>query len=175
MVKTYVLPYPLLTFWTFALTLFLVYAFPFLTELVFAFLFVNYYIVFFLLVGILIGKFRVVRRLFEFYSYFNINRAQKIASKYSRVVDVTEYEAGSDPKADEILDDIWHHRDYPLPHVKDLETRLCEIEITKINKSIEILEKRKERREEEDKLLKRLKDDKEKYMKKIEEIHEFAD
>lgn len=174
-VKTYLLPYPILALWVFAMTLFLIYIFPSLAGLVFSFLFVNYYIVFLLVLGVLIGRFGVARRLFEFYNTFNLKRAQVIASKYSRVIEVKGYEIGSDPKADEILDDIWKHKDYPLAQVKKLEARLCEIEITKINKSIEILERWKERSNEEDKLLKRLKKEKLEYIKKIDKIQELSD
>jgi len=174
-VRTYVLPYPLLVFWIFALTFLLVYVFPYLTELVFAFLFVNYYILFLLIIGFLIGRLRIVGRLFDVYSYFTLKKAQSVASKYSHVVDVMEYEVGSDPEVDEILDDIWSHRDYPLTHVKELETRLCEIQVIKISKTIKILERRKDRIKEEDRLLEGLKDEKSEYMKKIEEIQKFGD
>lgn len=174
-VKTYILPYPLLAFWTVGLTVFLVYTFPYLTELVHAFLFINYYILFFLVIGILLSRFRVVGKLFDVYSGISLRMAQGVASKHSHFVDVMAYKIGSDPRVDEILDDIWHHRDYPLPQVKELETRMCEIEIKNIEKSIEILEGRSGKTGEEGELLLRLKNEKSEYVKKIEDIQEFGD
>jgi len=123
----------------------------------------------------LIGRFKIVGKLFDVYSHFNLKMAQKIASKYSHVVDVMAYEIGTDHTTDEILDEVWSKRDYPLPQVKELETRLCEIQVIKISKTIEILEMRKDRIKEEDKLLEGLKGEKSEYMKKIEDIQKFSD
>jgi len=174
-IRTYVLPYPLLALWTFGLTFLLTYVFPSLAGLVYAFLFVNYYILFLLAIGILVGRFRIVRRIFEVYNHMNLKKAQKLASEYSHVVNVMTYEVGSDHEVDEILDEIWHHRGYPLPQVKKLETVLCEMQIIKINKAMETLERMRKRTGVEERMLCRLREERAEYIDKIKRIQEFGD
>jgi len=174
-IRTYMLPYIVLTFLTFGMTISFALIFPYLTELVYAFLFVNYYIVFLLVGGIIISRFRIVKKTFEFYGNLSLMRAKRIASKYSRVVNAKEYDVGTDPEADELLDNIRKNKDYPLPYVKALETRICEIKIQNLTKSIQILETRTERTPEERKLVEVFKTEKQNYVKKIQEIAQLKD
>jgi hypothetical protein len=174
-IRSYVLPYPLLSFWTCVLTFFLVYVSPRLTELIYAFLFVNYYIVFFLLIGLFVSRLSFVGKLFEVYDNLSLRRAMGLASSYSHIAEVEAYRIGSDPRADEMLDDIWKHRDYPLPYVKELETRLCEMRMYKVDKSIKALERIPERTRTEEELLKRLKTERSEYLRKMEKVREFGD
>jgi hypothetical protein len=174
-VRTYLLPYIVLTFLTFGMTISFALIFPYLTEIVYAFLFVNYYIIFLLLGGIIISRFRIVKKTFEFYSSLSLIRAKRLASKYSRVVDTKEYDVGADPEADELLDNIWKNKDYPLPYVKALETRICEIKIQNLTKSIQVLEARTERTPEENKLIEIFNTEKQNYVRKIQEIGQLKD
>jgi hypothetical protein len=174
-IRNYVLPYPLLSFWTCVLTFFLVYVSPYLTDIVYAFLFVNYYIVFFLFIGLFMSRLKFVGKLFEVYDNLGLRRAKSLASRYSHIAEVDSYRVGSDPKTDEMLDDIWNHRNYPLPYVKELETRLCEMQMYKIERSIKALERIPERTKTEEELLGRLKTEMAEYLRKIERVHEFGD
>ncbi|NIP40044.1 MAG: hypothetical protein GTN39_00840 [Candidatus Aenigmarchaeota archaeon] len=174
-IRTYVLPYIVLAFLTFGMMLSLVFIFPYLTELVYAFLFVNYYIVFLLVGGVIISRFTVVKKTFEFYSNLGLMRAKRLASRYSRIVNVKEYDVGSDPEADELLDNIWKNKDYPTPFVRALETRICEIKINNFNRSMQVLESRTQRTREESKLIEVFRAEKQNYMNKIQEIRQLKD
>jgi|GEM_PF-1275238 len=174
-IRTYVFPYVLFAFLTLVMTLSIIFIFPYMTELVYAFLFVNYYIIFFIAGGIIMSRFSVAKKTFEFYSNLGLIRAKRFASRYSRVVDLKEYDVGTDTEADELLDNVWDHKDYPLPYVRALEIKVCEIKISNLGRSIQVLESRAERSPEENKLIGVFKAEKQNYIRKIHDVQELRD
>ena len=172
-IKIYLLPYIVLVFWTIGSISFLVIIFPVLLALIYSFLFINYYIFFLIIIGFFMSRFRMVSKFFEVYNFYILGKARKLAKQYACEADVGEYEVGSDPKIDEMLDDIWAHKAYPIPYVRRVETALCEKHIIDINRMLEAAKDRndpKERATTES--LKLMKDD---YMRKIRAIEQKKD
>jgi hypothetical protein len=171
-IKLYFLPYMALSLWTMASMVLLVWSLPQVLALVYSFLFVDYYIFFFIVVGFMLSRFRLVSRLFEIYNDFVLNNAMRIAKEYASFVDVTEYSIGSSPETDEILDDIWVHRDYPLPYIRKLELSICDKHLIDINK---ILSRMKSDLAAEKKVIKILEREKDYYLRKVLQIKQKVD
>lgn len=169
-IRTYFLPYMILVLWTIGSMTFLVLFFPYLFELIYSFLFIEYYVFFFIIVGFLLSRFKLVSRLFEVYSIFVLRRGKKIAKEYACAANVDEYKIGSNPEIDEMLDDIWAHRNYPLPYVRKLEIAICERHIIGINRLLD-----KSRGSDGKGMDENLKKIKESYMEKIREIKQKVD
>jgi hypothetical protein len=173
-VRVYFVPYMVLVFWTIGCFTLLVWTFPSILPLVNSFLFVDYYIFFFIVVGFALGKFRLVSKFFEVYNIFVLRRAMKIAKEHASFVDVSEYKIGSDPEMDEILDDIWVHKDYPLPDVRKFETAVCESHIASLDKVLGRM-RMKVLKETEKTMMKSFENLREDYMEKIRKIEEKVD
>ncbi len=171
-IKLYFLPYMALSLWTIGTMALLIWTLPQILSLMYSFLFVDYYIFFFIAIGFLLSRFRVVSKLFEMYNDFVLNNAMRIAKQHASFVDVNEYEIGSSPETDEILDDIWVHRDYPLPFIRKLELSICDKHVIDINK---ILSRMKNDLAAEKRVIKILEREKDYYLKKILQIKQKVD
>jgi hypothetical protein len=171
-IKLYFLPYMVLSLWTIGTMVLLIWTLPHILSLLYTFLFVDYYIFFFIVIGFALSRFRIVSKLFEMYNIFILRNAMRIAKKYASFVDVTEYSIGNSPETDEILDEIWAHRDYPLPFIRKLELSICDKHVIDINNMLNRM-----RREvaTEKIIIKTLNKEKEYYLKKIVDIQQKVD
>ncbi|MFH1237112.1 MAG: hypothetical protein V1648_01765 [Candidatus Aenigmatarchaeota archaeon] len=172
-IHLYLLPYLLLALWSIGTTVALVLVFPSLSALIYSFLFINYYMFFLVLIGIVLSRFSMVSRVFEMYNKYMLNKAKKLAKRYALFLEINDYDPGSDPRIDALLDDVWTHRSYPTPHVRKLEIGLCERHMADISRMID---KIRDNKEMKDKVvveaLQKMKDD---YITKIREIEQKAD
>ncbi len=172
-IKLYLLPYIILVCWTIGSLTAIVLLTPSIIGLIYSFLFINYYMFFVIVIGLAASRFRFISKFFEVYNVFILGRAKKIAKKYALSIYVAHYKIGSDPKLDAVLDEIWIHRDYPIPYIRKFETALCEKHVIEINR---ILEKMRARADEKVKTtMESLEKMKETYLKKIREIEEKED
>jgi hypothetical protein len=172
-IKTYFLPYLLLAVLTVISVTILVTVAPSISGLVFSFLFINYYMLFVSAIGYAAGRFKFVSRFFEMYSFYVLREAKNLACRYALFGDVKKYKVGSDQRVDRILDEIWAHRSYPLPHIRMLETAICEKRILEIEKALEGMKGRSE--ESESAIAGSLEGMKEDYHRKIREIEQKKD
>lgn len=172
-IKLYLFPYIILDMWTIGSMVFLIWVFPSFFALLYSFLFIDYYIFFLLLIGLVVSRFRVVSKFFEVYNIFILRRAMGVAKEHARFVDISMYSVGSVPEMDEILDDIWIHKDYPLPHVRKFEIAVCDKRILDITRILNRLRRRPS--ESERKVIKSLEKQKDDYLEKIREIEEKVD
>ncbi len=172
-IRVYFVPYIVLVFWTILSVVFLVWTFPSLLLLIQSFLFVNYYVFFFIITGFVLSRFNVVSRLFDMYNALILMEAMAIAREYACFVDVGEYSIGSNPEMDEILDEIWVRREYPLLYVRKFEIAICEKHVIDINRMLNMM---REKVSESDKgvmeSIEKIKDD---YLRKIKEIKQKTD
>ena len=173
-IRVYFVPYIVLVFCTMGSMLFLIWIFPELLVLMQSFLFVDYYIFFFIVVGFVLSRFKIVSRFFELYNVLVLNGAMKIAKEYARFVDVDEYKIGNDPEMDEILDEIWTHRDYPLPYIRKFEIAMCEKDIMDTNRMISRMRERGAD-ETEKRIIRYLEKIKDGYLEKIRKIEQKVD
>jgi hypothetical protein len=174
-VRIYAPPYIILASWSLGMTIMFLYFSPFIIEFLYAFLFVNYYITFVLVIGFILSRFEFVGKLFDVYSLFTLKNALKIAKKYAYLVDVETYPVGSDQKIDEILENIWSCKKYPVMHVRRLEIALCEKKIDECRNLIESMQKTPEKTPLYEESIKLLKERIADYKKKIEMIKEKID
>jgi hypothetical protein len=172
-IRLYLPPYLILVVWTIGTMAFLVWVFPSITGLIYSFLFINYYMFFVVIIGFAVSRFRIVSRFFEFYNLYVLGKAKSLAKRHALFLDISEYETGSDSMIDELLDEAWAHKAYPLPYVRRLETALCEKHIIDINRMIS---KMKDDTAVKDKdVIESLEKMKEDYLKKIREIEQKID
>ena len=75
------------------------------------------------------------------------------------------YKIGSNPFIDEVLDDIWSNKNYPVPHVQRLEVELCQDKISEIEGRMELAKKWNWSK----KIREHLEREKKRYEKKIEQ------
>ncbi len=136
--KRVVLPYIVLAFYTLGMTLGFALFFPWIIQFVYSLLFINYYIFFVIVIGMVLGRFEIVGKLFEVYSDMILKRAMKIVREYAIIPEARGLRAGRSMVADEFLENVWAHRDYPLPHVRALEKRLILDQIRNIDLSIKV-------------------------------------
>ena len=173
-IRVYLAPYIILDFWTIGIMALLVWTFPSIISLIYSFLFIDYYIFFFIITGLVLSRFKIVSKFFEMYNVLVLNGAMRIAKEYVRFVDISEYSVGSNPEIDEILDEIWAHRGYPLPHIRKLEIAMCEKDIMDLNKMISRMRERGAD-ESQQRIIKHLENIKDGYLEKIREIEEKVD
>jgi hypothetical protein len=173
-VRFYLIPYLVLVFWTVVCMLVLVWAFPSVIALVYSFLYVDYYIFFFIIIGFIVSRFKIVSKFFDMYNIFILQKAMGEAKEHAIYVDVGKYSIGSDPEMDEILDEIWAHRDYPLPYIRKLEIAICEKDIIDINNMMARIKERGVDAMDE-KIIKHLEKMKDNYLEKIRKIREKVD
>ncbi len=128
--------YIFLALYTISLLVIFLNTFPFVVELIYYFIFVNYYIFFLIIIGFILGRFKLVSRLFEVYSDSMLRRAKSFALEYSKYRGLHDYVTGSDERVDEMLETIWSNKTYPLPFIKDLEMYMCNKKIRDIQKAI---------------------------------------
>lgn len=172
-IKVHLVPYVILVFWTLGSLTAMVLFFPSIAGLVYSFLFINYYLFFVVVIGLAASRFRMVSKFFEVYNLYVLGKAKKIAKRYALSIDVAQYKTGSSQVLDEILDEIWTHKDYPIPYVRKLETAICEKHVIDINR---MLENMKKHAGEKDKtVLESLEKMKDSYLKKIREIEQKVD
>ncbi len=173
-VRFYLLPYMVLVFFTIGFMVLFVLTAPSIIQLIQSFLFVDYYVFFLIAIGFLLSRFKLVSRLFEMYNVFVFRKAKKLAKKYAYLVNIDEYEIGSSPEIDEIFDEIWIHKNYPLPYIRKLEIAICERHIVKINRA---LVKMRGRGVDESgkKVIEALEKLKQDYFEKIRKIEEKVD
>jgi hypothetical protein len=164
------LPYVLLTFYTIGMLFSFIYFFPWILQLIYSMLFVNYYIFFVLIIGILLGRFEVVGRLFIVYSDISLERAMKIVLEYSMIPNTKKYEAGADPKTDEALENVWAHKKYPLPYVREFEKEVILKRIREIDDTIPFFEKNGMKT-----LLENLKSERNDNIRRFEEVEKKVD
>lgn len=172
-IRVYFFPYISLVLLTLASVTFMIWIFPSIAPLIFSFLFINYYMFFVIITGFVVSRFRIISRLFEVYNLYILGRAKSIAIKYVLFTDVNEYEVGSNQSIDEILDDIWAHRNYPLPYIRMLEITICEKHIIDINRMLDRMRGAED--EKEKVLMKSLETLKEDYHRKIMSIEQKRD
>lgn len=173
-IKLYFTPYIILVFWTVISMAILLWIFPSLSALIYSFLFVNYYIFFIIIIGFVSSRFKIVSNLFEVYNRMVFNKALELAGKHAFAVNVSEYKIGSHPQIDELLDEIWAHKDYPLPYVRKLEIAICDKKIVEINRTLEKLRKGKAT-DATKRVIKALEEEKKDYMDKIVKIKKKVD
>jgi len=172
-IRIYLVPYIILLFWTFACTAFLIWIFPYVAGLVYSFLFINYYIFFVIIIGFVSSRFRVVSKFFEVYDLYMLRKAKGIAKQYALTTDAAKYEVGSDPKIDEMLDEIWTHRTYPIPFVRKFESAVCEKHVIGINRMLRNMTG--QAKEKDKTVVESLEKMKEDYLRKIKEIAQKED
>jgi len=163
-------PYIVISVFTVGAVALMASIFPFITELIYSFMFVNFYVIFVLVIGLAMSRFRMVSRFFETYSYIIMRKAKRIAEKYALITDVQQYRIGTNPEADQLLDDIWANRDYPLPYVREFEIALCEEHVRRINRIIGNLKSKPGIEKHEENFMKSMELMKENYMDKIRKI-----
>ncbi len=167
-IKVYFLPYVSLVLFTVFSVTYMVLFYPSLIALVFSFVFINYYTFFAVMIGFVVSRFKVVSKVFEMYNLYTLGEAKKIAVKYAVFSGVKEYKAGSDQKMDEALDNIWAHKDYPLPYVRMFEVALCEKHIIEINRTLDRMKATKDEKDNDTR--RSLERVKEYYHQRIKEI-----
>jgi len=169
--KIYSKPYIALSSVVIVLTLILMFLAPNFSGLLYSSLFINYYYVFIIITGFILYTIKPVRRFFEFQRVRALNKGKEIAAKYSHLTDVRHYKIGSSPFIDEMLDDVWVNREYPLPGVKKIEIEICQSRINEIDARIELA--REEGRGPE--IAKLLKSEKERYEDFLEQTSRYYD
>jgi hypothetical protein len=162
-VSRYAKPYIILGIVVFALTELLIIFFPEIDSLLFSMMFINFYYTFVIILGASLYLVKPIRMLFEYQSHRALTRGKQIASRFSHLSELTNYKIGTNPFVDEVLDDIWSNRTYPVPHVQRLEIELCQSKISEIEGRIELADKMNWSPE----LRKHLEREKRKYEKKI--------
>lgn len=168
-VRTYLIPYMALTLWTIGSLVAFVLFFPSILPLIRSFLFIDYYIFFLIVLGFVFSRMKVVSGLFRMYDKMGLRRAMRIAKRRASSVDVDTYSIGSDPRIDEILDDILTHEDNPESYVRALEIAVCERHIANTSRIVNNIRKRGAEEEEKD-LLESMKKIRESYIEKAREI-----
>jgi cell division protein FtsB len=129
---------------------------PSLRGFIYSILFVNYYYIFVIIIGWIFLVIKPVRTLFDFQIQRTLSGGKKIAMKYSRLSEVKRYKIGSNPVIDEILENIWHSKEYPTPHVQRLEIEVARREIQDLEAEIELAKQQKRPKELIDQLERRL-------------------
>jgi hypothetical protein len=136
LIKVYLFPYVCLAVLTIASVTFMVWIFPEIAALLYSFLFINYYMLFLILIGFVVGRFKVISRLFEVYDFYVLEKAKRLAKRFTLFNDVEGYKIGSDQTIDEILDELWVHRGYPVPYVRKLEKTYYERRVISISRTL---------------------------------------
>ncbi len=171
LIKAYAIPYIALSFFIIFATELLSFVSPEFIELVYSALFINYYYVFVIIIGAVLYVLKPVRTLFKFRSRYVLRNAKKIALRYSRLADIKYYKEGTDPLIDDMLDDIWSHRYYPVPQIQKLEIRMCDDHIKTTTQKLKIENAEKKNPD----IIERLKKEKERYEKLLEQIRSYRD
>lgn len=172
-VKIYFVGYLIIVILTISSLVFLFLITPSILALIYSFIFINYYVLFFLILILFFSRFEFVSKIFEFYNFLNLEKARKIAMEYAITHYIESYKIGSDPKIDEILDDILAHKDYPLPYVRKFEIAICEKRLVEVNRLLEKIGKNIDPITQ--KIKKSLEESKELYLQKIKELEEKID
>jgi len=172
-IRIYFLPYLLLVLWTIGSVTLLVWTFPVIASLIYSLLFINYYIFFVIVIGFAASRLKMVSMLFQTYNLYILTRAKSLARRHSMIDDVNDYAVGSDSEIDGMLDEIWAHKKYPLPHVRRFEIALCDRHVIEINRMMEKL--RGQPGEKQKRLLESLEKMKDDYLQKIREIEQKTD
>ncbi len=169
--RRYAPPYVILSIFVVFGAEMLIFTSPDLGNLIFSMLFINYYYVFIVAIGAALYMLKPVRRLFEFRTKRILRNAKSIVLKYSRLPDIKDYKPGTDPIIDEILDDVWGNKDYPVPHVQRLEIEVCRNRIEEIQAKIDVAETENRNKE----VIRSLKRKKSRYEKLLEQISSYRD
>jgi hypothetical protein len=165
-VRRYIKPYAMLSVFVVLGAEALAIMAPDLGLLLVSLLFINFYYIFIVIIGLSLYLLKPVRRLFQFETGRTIKNGKKIAAGLSRMRDVRSYRPGTDPIMDEMFEDVWEHRDYPVSQVQRVEAEF-------INRRIRDVEHRiylEERRESSPMIMKRLEGEKQKYEKMLEDV-----
>jgi len=170
-VSRYAKPYLILSIAVFVMTEMFIFLVPEMGGLLFSMMFINFYYAFIIIIGAALYLVKPVRRLFDFQSAQALRKGKEIASRYSHLSEVISYKIGSNPFIDEVLDEIWSNRGYPVPHVQRLEVELCQEKISEIEGRIELANKWNWSR----KIKEHLDREKKRYEKKIEETMKYND
>jgi hypothetical protein len=168
-VSRYAKPYVILSIAVFAMTELLIFLVPEMGGLIFSMMFINFYYAFIIIIGAGLYLVKPVRRLFDFQSAQALRKGKEIARKYSHLGDVINYKIGSNPFIDEVLDEIWSNKDYPVPHVQRLEVELCQDRISEIDGRIELAKKWNWSK----KIKEHLEREKKRYEKKIDQTMKY--
>lgn len=174
MIREYAFPYIFLSLYVLFMTELLMFIVPGFKSLVYSILFVNYYFLSAIAVGAVIYTVKPLRRLFDFYDIRVLEKAKRIAEKFSGLPEIGAYVPRTNPEIDAMLDEIWSHKEYPARQVRALEIGMCKNRIREIESKINTLETamREDRGYE---IMETLKSEREKYESLIKEIAEYQD
>lgn len=136
-------PYVFLTFYTIGMMFSFIYFFPWVLRLIYSMLFVNYYIFFVLVIGFILSRFEVIGKFFDVYSSVTLRMAINIVIQYAIIPNAKKYESGLDIRTDEALENVWVHRKYPLPYVREFEKSMILRRMREIDELIPFYEKNK--------------------------------
>ena len=143
---------------------------PGMTGLIYSLMFINFYYAFVIMIGASLFLIKPVRRFFEFHRNLALKKGREIAIRHSNLKEVTRYRIGSNPFVDEVLDEIYSNRVYPVPYVQRLEIELCQNRISEIEARMELVKQLRQG----SKIADALKKEKERYERRIECIERYA-
>jgi hypothetical protein len=169
-VTRYARPYIILSISVFAMTELLLYLIPEMGGLIYSMMFINFYYAFIIIIGGFLYLIKPIRRLFEFQSARALRKGMEIASKYSHFSDVLNYQIGTSPFIDEVLEDIFNNKDFPVPHIQRLEIEVFQSKISDIESRLELAKKWKW----SPKIVSHLVNQKDRYLKRIEDIEKYS-
>jgi len=141
LITRYAKPYVILSITVFVMTELFVLIIPEISGLIFSILFINFYYAFIIIIGAAMYLIKPVRTIFNFQMTRALKNGKEIAMEHSSLEEVANYRIGTDPFMDDILEDIWNNRDFPVPNVQRLEIEACQKKINEIQGRMELAKK----------------------------------
>jgi len=135
-VRGYMPPYMGMAIAVVLMTSLLAFLIPSAAGLIYSILFINYYYLFIIAIGAGLVALKPVRRLFEFQSKVALSGGLKIAREMSRLPDLKGYRTGTNRDVDDLLEEIWGSKKYPVPHIQRLEIEMCKMRIQELESRI---------------------------------------